>query len=146
MICFCLMLSYNTWHPASSHGNVLAAEFKDSIYRQVTTQKYWQFMEALDSAQGMEILDKPVPWSSHCGHSQSFSAIIEIIWTPNIRLWPLNFIFFWQHTIASCWSGVISVWAGAWIDSKNLWEWLWDRKVGGFETETSPNGIRCMFS
>lgn len=52
--------------------------------------------ELPDSAEGTENLDQTVSWSSSCGHSQSFAAIIGIIWTPNIRLWPLG-IFFWHH-------------------------------------------------
>lgn len=72
------MLSHNAWQPASSHGNVLPTEFKDSIYRAVTTQIYcssWRWRK--DCAEGMEMLDQKTVYYSHCGHSQSFKAIIE---------------------------------------------------------------------
>lgn len=77
------MLSHSTWQPASSHGNALTAEFKDSIYRAVTTQIYcssrgWERSRwILLNWRNGNVGAKTELWSSHCGRCQSFEAIIE---------------------------------------------------------------------
>lgn len=64
VINFDLMLSHNTWQLASSQGNILATELKDSIYR-------------------------PVPTQIYCSKKSRWITLKEWkFWTENFTLWP----------------------------------------------------------
>lgn len=60
---------------------------------------------------------KTVLWGSHCGHSWPFLSNRRRLCGHQTSFWSHSDIYL-ALTTGSCWSEVVSVQAGAWIDSK----------------------------
>lgn len=60
---------------------------------------------------------KTVLWGSHCGHSWPFLSNLRRLCGHQTSFWSHSDIYL-ALTTGSCWSEVVSVQAGSWIDSK----------------------------
>lgn len=103
VIHFDTVLSHNSWQPASWQGNILATEFKDSIY--IDQSSFRLIAAHRDEKKSCRVLRlgwkfwiKTVLWGfTLWPFWAAFKQLEKILWPPNILLKPHSVIQPWQH-------------------------------------------------